>query len=197
MKQILLLFIVSLLVSSFTPEKDNAKDYLNIPGPIKFNETDFSLAWSSNPTPTYFKQEYIPAGEVVERYNQMILMEVVYGDLTVEDAVKAQVNVIQQRKKTDQVAQYQIIENPNTGEIILDFLMSAGTKKKLDVVEWNAYRYKAFEDEKGRKGILLFAISRRGYNENIAPFLKGLKDERINMINLLGAYEMPVVKVRK
>jgi hypothetical protein len=197
MKQILLLFIVSLLVSSFTPEKDNAKDYLNIPGPIKFNETDFSLAWSSNPTPTYFKQEYIPAGEVVERYNQMILMEVVYGDLTVEDAVKAQVNVIQQRKKTDQVAQYQIIENPNTGEIILDFLMSAGTKKKLDIVEWNAYRYKAFEDEKGRKGILLFAISRRGYNENIAPFLKGLKDERINMINLLGAYEMPVVKVRK
>ncbi|WP_299704257.1 hypothetical protein [uncultured Pontibacter sp.] len=195
MKQILLLLLVCILTSSFSPKKGQVKDYLNIPGPINFNDTDFVLAWSSNPTTTYFKQEYVPSGEVVEKYNQMVLVEVVLGDLTVEDAVRAQVNVIQQRKKTDQVAQYQVIENPNTGEIILDFLMSAGTKKKLDVVEWNAYRYKAFEDEKGRKGILLFAISRRGYNDAIAPFLKGLKDERINMINLLGAYEMPTVKV--
>ncbi len=188
---------MSLLASSFTPDQGKAKDFLNIPGPITFNETDFSLAWSSNPTPTYFKQEYIPAGEVIERYNQMILVEVVQGDLTVEDAVRAQVNVIQQRKKTDQLAQYQIVENPNTGEIILDFLLSAGTKKKLDVVEWNAYRYKAFEDDKGQKGILLFAISKRGYNEDITLFLKGLKDERIHLINKLGAHEMPAVKVRK
>ncbi|MBX0334619.1 hypothetical protein K3G39_15365 [Pontibacter sp. HSC-14F20] len=189
--------LLALVISGFTMDRSKPIDYLNIPGPINFNDTNFNLVWSSNPNANYFKQEYIPAGEVVERYNQMILVEVVFGDLTVEDAVKAQVNVIQQRKKTDQVAQYQIIENPNTGEIILDFLMSAGTKKKLDVVEWNAYRYKAFEDEKGRKGILLFAISRRGYNENITPFLKGLKDERVGIINLLGAYEMPTVRVKQ
>ncbi|PVY41879.1 hypothetical protein [Pontibacter virosus] len=196
-KPLHLICLLALVISGFTINKSKPTDYLNIPGPINFNETAFNLAWSSNPTPTYFKQEYIPAGEVVERYSQMILVEAVYGDLTVEDAVRAQVNVIQQRKKTDEVAQYQIIENPNTGEIILDFLMSAGTKKKLDVVEWNAYRYKGFQDEKGRKGILLFALSRRGYNDNITPFLKGLKDERINFINLLGAYEMPVVRVNQ
>lgn len=198
MKQpLLLICILALILSGFTVNKSKPTDYLKVPGPINFNNTAFNLAWSSNPNANYFKQEYVPAGEVVEKYNQMVLLEVVLGDLTVEDAVRAQVNVIQQRKKTDQVAQYQIIENPNTGEIILDFLMSAGTKKKLDVVEWNAYRYKAFEDEKGRKGILLFAISRRGYNENIATFLKGLKDERINMINLLGAYDVPTVTVRQ
>lgn len=196
MKQpLLLICLLALILSGFTIDNSKPTDYLKVPGPINFNETAFNLVWSSNPNANYFKQEYVPSGEAVEKYSQMVLVEVVFGDLTVEDAVRAQVNVIQQRKKTDQVAQYQVIENPNTGEIILDFLMSAGTKKKLDVVEWNAYRYQAFQDESGRKGILLFAISRRGYNENIAPFLKGLKDERINMINTLGAYEMPAVKV--
>jgi hypothetical protein len=195
MKQLLLLLLVSILATGFSPKKEPVKDYLNIPGPISFNSTDFKLAWSSNPTATYFKQEYVPAGEVVERYNQMIMVEAVYGNLTVQDAVRAQVNVIQQRKKTDKVAQYQVIENPDTGEIILDFLMSAGTKKALNIVEWNAYRYQAFEDEKGRKGILLFAISRRGHDDNITAFLKNLKDERIPMINLLGQYELPAVKV--
>lgn len=196
MKQPLhLICILALILSGFTIDKSKPTDYLKVPGPIHFNDTAFNLAWSSNPNANYFKQEYVPSGEVVEKFNQMILLEVVLGDLSVEDAVRAQVNVIQQRKKTDQVAQYQIIEHPNTGEIILDFLMSAGSKKKLDVVEWNAYRYKAFEDESGRKGILLMGISKRGYSDQITPFLTSLKDERMKMINELGAFVMPTLNV--
>ena len=196
MKQSLLLFLVCIFLSSFTVSNTDVKEYLSIPGPINFDKSSFNLAWSSNPNPNYFKQEYIPSGESVEKYNQMILVEVVFGDITVEEAVKAQLNQIEQRKKTDALARYQVIENPNTGEVIVDFLMSAGTKKAVSVVEWNAYRYKAFQDEAGRKGILLFAISKRGYDDKINSFFEILKTDRMETINQLGLYELPVVAVK-
>jgi hypothetical protein len=196
MKQpLLLLLLMSFLVAGFTNDTPKAKDYLNVPGPVSFNNTDFHLAWSSNPNATYYKQEYIPSGETVEKYNQMLLLEVVIGKLTVEDAVRAQVNLIQQRKKTDKAVQYQVIENPATGEVILDFIMSAGDKKEVSMVEWNAYRYKPYKDESGRGGIMLFAISKRGYKESLASFFASLKEERIKLINLLGAHELPVVTI--
>lgn len=197
MKQSLLLLLVCILLSSFSVGNTDVKEYLNIPGPINFVKSSFNLAWSSNPNPNYFKQEYIPSGESVEKYNQMILVEVVFGDITVEEAVKAQLNQIEQRKKTDKLARYQVIENPNTGEVIVDFLMSVGTKKAVSVVEWNAYRYKAFQDEAGRKGILLFAISKRGYDDKINNFFETLKTDRLETINQLGSYELPGVAVKK
>lgn len=196
MKQSLLLFLVSVFLLSFTIGNTDVKEYLSIPGPINFEKSNFNLAWSSNPNPNYFKQEYIPLGESVEKYNQMVLVEVVLGDITVEDAVNAQLNQIEQRKKTDALARYQVIENPNTGEVIVDFLISAGTEKAISVVEWNAYRYKAFQDEAGRKGILLFAISKRGYDDKINSFFETLKTGRIETINLLGSYELPVVAIK-
>lgn len=168
-QQLLFLLMVAFLSAGFTNDTPKTKDYLNVPGPVRFNDTAFNLAWSSNPNANYYKQEYIPSGETVEKYNQMLLLEVVIGELTVADAVRAQVNLIQQRKKTDKVAQYQVIENPATGEVILDFMMSAGNKKEVNIVEWNAYCYKPYKDEKGRSGIMLFAISKRGYKKTTSP----------------------------
>jgi hypothetical protein len=197
MKQSLLILLVCILLSSFTVGNTDVKEYLSIPSPIHFEKSNFNLAWSSNPDPNYFKQEYTPSGESVEKYNKMILVEVVFGDFTVKEAVKSQLNQIEQRKRTDKLARYQVIENPNTGEVIVDFLMSAETKNSVSVVEWNAYRYKAFQDEAGRKGILLFAISKRGYDNQINSFFETLKADRIATINQLGAYELPVVDLKK
>lgn len=194
-QQLLLLLLMAFLVAGFTNDALKAKDYLNVPGPVSFNNTVFQLVWSSNPNANYYKQEYIPSGETAEKYNQMLLLEVVIGNLTVKDAVRAQVNLIQQRKKTDKAVQYQVIENPATSEVILDFIMSAGDKKEVNVVEWNAYRYKAYKDENGRSGIMLFAISKRGYKEDLNSFFKSLKEDRIKLINLLGAHELPVVTI--
>ena len=38
------------------------KDYLHVPGPVVFDKSSYSLAWSSHPSAIYYKQEYVPAG---------------------------------------------------------------------------------------------------------------------------------------
>ena len=50
---------------------------LSVPGPVQFGNETFVLAWSSNPAPSLYKQEYLPAGEVLERYRSMFMVDVV------------------------------------------------------------------------------------------------------------------------
>ncbi len=133
----------------------------------------------------------------MEKFTQMLLLEALVGDLSVMDVAKAQVRMLEERKKTDAVAQYQVIENPENGEIILDFTMSAGTAKAVSVVEWSAYRYKAFTDKNGTKGVMLFGVSKRGYDAAIPDFFKILQAERADIINALGAYDVPSITVSK
>ncbi|MFC6998365.1 hypothetical protein [Rufibacter roseus] len=185
-----------LLTGFISPTPTDAVDYLSLPGPIKFKDTEFALAWSSHPNASYFKQEYVPAGETVQGFNQMILAEVVVGDFSVEDAVQAQIRTIAERKKTDAVADYEVFENPKTGEVILDFLMSAGNESTVSVVEWNAYKYRPYQDKAGRRGVVLFGYSRRGYNKNVEGFLSSLKSVRSEYLKALGSYSIPDISIK-
>ncbi|HSI91048.1 MAG TPA: hypothetical protein VK927_08025, partial [Adhaeribacter sp.] len=170
----------------------------NVPGPIAFNDKTYHLAWSSNPTKTYYKHEYIPKGQTPEKFEQMLMLDLILGnDFTVADVASSQVAQLEKRKATDAVVQYEAIENPETGEIILDFLISSGTGKTLDIVEWNAYRYKPFQEKSGRKGVLLFAISTRGYAGSIPAFLTGLKTTRTPQIHAIGGHPFLEVTLKQ
>ena len=171
-------------------------EYLSMPGPIRVGTTDFKLAWSAHPTPNYYKQEYVPAKETVEQYSQMVLVEVVLGDLTVRDAVQAQISTIEARKATDALAGYQLMENPDSGEMMLESVLSAGPAASPSVVEWNVNRYRRFQDKSGRQGVLLFAISKRGYGAQTPTFLASMNAQRAAAVQTLAAYKIPAVAVK-
>lgn len=166
-------------------------DYLGVPGPIKVGDTDYVLAWSSNPQEGYFKQEYLPAGAVPESYESMVMVEFLATDAPINDIVSAQMSMIQQRKATDPVANMAVFNNPETGEILLDFLLSAKDENGEFIVEWNGYRYveSAFE---GQRGSMLFAISERAYgDENSAAFLGTLGEFKAQRILDLTRADLP------
>src|SRR5580692_8933135 len=108
MKKIQLAFSLlsglSFLGFTFKNNKDEAKDYLNIPGPLTFEKMDYNFVWSSHPSENYYKQEYIPKGDNVENFTKMVLIDAIVSDsLKVEDAVTAKVSELETRKKTDAV----------------------------------------------------------------------------------------------
>jgi hypothetical protein len=172
------------------------KDYFAIPGPVTFNKTNYYLSWSSHPNDNYYKQEYLPSGEKAETFSNMIMIEALVGDMSLQDAVQTKIAEIEQRKKTDPVANYQIIKNPSTGEYLLDFVYSQSTGNKTSVVEWNAYRYVSLKDKSVSNGVLLFAYSKRGYGDAVTNFLKTLKTGRQADINMIAAYKIPGVKLK-
>lgn len=165
------------------------EEALGIPGPIVFEGTEFELAWTSHPDATYYKQEYVPAGEAVESYAQMFMVDVLTEGQTPEGAAAGMIAGLEERKATDLAVNYDMIENEATGELILDFLLSDASTGTV-IVEWNAYRYVPFGD-----GLALFAISRRGYGDETTSFIQGLANWRQSSIEALATMELPEIAI--
>lgn len=185
------LIVASALLVAPAPAQQ-ADDMLGVPGPISFQEQDYVLSWTSRPTPDYIKQEYVPQGQTVDAYSEMILIETVVGAITPIQAAALQVQSLDARKGTDPVVNHQIMQNEASGEVLLDFVVSDLSVDPV-VVEWNAYRYAALP---GSEGVMLFAVSRRGYGQDGATqFMSGLGALRSEVISALTAQPLPEISI--
>ncbi len=189
------LLLLATLLMSFAAIDKTAKDNIGVPGPLTFNKTSFKLAWSDKPNDGYFIQEYLPAGETVTDFKNMLTIHFFKKEVWVKDAVAQKVEELNARKKTDIVCNYQVNESPDGKELMVDFLLSEGSAEELSVIEFNVYRYKqvVFGDKKS--GIVVYAFSKRAYGNDITPFLKNLKENRNTWINAMAETTMPNVKV--
>ncbi|WP_020181389.1 hypothetical protein [Methylopila sp. M107] len=168
-----------------------AADLLGLPGPYALRGVEYRLAWSSQPTATYAKHEYVPAGQTPERFRQMILIEYAAGVDPVK-AAAAKIEELKARKPNDPTTNWAIARNAASGEILIDFTLSAPSADG-GVSEWNAYRYAAAP---GARGVVLFAVSRRAYGADRVSFFKNLKAERRADLADFSALPMVLVKPR-
>lgn len=167
------------------------KERIGIAGPVQFGGVPFKLAWTSHPSPQYYKQEYLPAGQSVDHYKSMLMIELIVSGATVAQSARTMIDNLQTRKATDPVVNYDVITNKATGEIILDFVMSATGADGKEILEWNAYRY-----SKQGAGIRLVGISRRVYGDDVTPFLKNqLGAVRKRDIDALSKLALPAIRV--
>ena len=147
------------LVPSAAQTPPKAVDHLGMPGPITFGGERYYLAWSSKPSPSYAKHEYVTEFETVERYTRMILVERADGvDQT--KAATAKIAELEARKAQDPFVTHAISRSAATGEIFLAFTLGAARGGER-IVESNAYRYLA--EPKG--GVTLIGLSRRVYGD--------------------------------
>ena len=175
------------LVILTAPAAAQVVDYLGVPGPISLDGKSYELAWSSRPSDTYVKQEYVSSGQSVDNFEQMVLVERVTGNVKVIDAVRSQLEMLDKRKGSDPLVHSEILQKNATKEVVLDFLISAKDPKGEYVVEWNLYRYAPM-----KSGVMLFAVSHRAYgNDNSKAFLGGLKQLRAAQTGALLKADLP------
>ncbi|AZA82663.1 hypothetical protein C1637_20575 [Chryseobacterium lactis] len=191
--KVLILFLIGPIFPLQAQSKVN--DYLHIPGPLQLAQKTYNLAWSSHPNENYFKQEYVSSDENINKYNSMVLIDFVKGDFTITDIVDQKVSELEKMKKINPIVNYQVLEN--NGEYILDFLISENSQDGKDILiaERNVYRYKAIT-KNNNKGILLFAVSERGYKENMDQFLNNLKKNPSKLIETVGNYQLPDIEIK-
>ena len=190
---VLVVFFAGFITSGFTykSQSDVVKDYLGVPGPITYDNVQYVLSASYHPSDAYYKQEYVPAGENIDRYNKMVFIDAYITDMTPKDVVSKKIAELEERKKTDPVVQYRVIQNDETGEYLLDFVLSDANGDKISVAEWNGYIYKSFTSSTGKKGVLIFALSVRGYDDHIKDFLTNLKTDKGYYIKAITSYKVP------
>lgn len=170
-------------------------DYFHLPGPINYNQQDYQLSWSSHPSENYYKHEYLPKGENMEKYKSMLLVELVLGNMTAQAVSKAKADDMEHRKATDPMANYQLSENKATGEFLLGLRMSQGNGDSTTIVEWNVYRYKDFNDGAGHKGVQLFGLSKRGYATDYQQFMNDIQTNGKKYVSELMGMPLPAIKL--
>ncbi|MGE8556745.1 MAG: hypothetical protein ACN6OB_22715 [Chryseobacterium jejuense] len=171
------------------------QEYLGIPGPINVGQKVYNLAWSSHPNDMYFKQEYIEPKENINKYNSMVLIDFVQGEFKLKEVIDHKIAELEEMKKNNPIVNYRVLEKDE--EYILDFLISENSKdgKEILIAERNVYRYKIVTNNKNN-GLLLFAISQRGYKENMDQFFKNLKTNSSQLIEAVGNYKIPEIKIK-
>ena len=182
---------------TFVTTQAQVIDRIGVKGPIEFNKTKFSLAWSDKPNPNYFVQEYLPKNETVENFNELITVNVFVMDITVENAIQQKVNELTKRKETDKVSNFSVINSPDGKESILDCILSADKNGELDIVEFIIYRYKQIELENNQKALLIYSYSKRSYGKNITSFLKKLGNQRTELLNIMISQELPKIELNE
>ncbi len=193
---LVLLTAVMLLAFSFAP--NSVTDYLKVPGPIVFEKASYNLSWSAHPSPGFYKQEYIVKGDVVDKYKTMILIDAITGDVNIRNIVATKVAELKQLKQGNPIVNYETFDNSARGEYMIDFLLSANTADgKISIIERDVYRYKTFTDPSGKKGVLLFGVSTRGYGNEVDKFLTSLKTNKKDLVDAVAGFKIPEITIAK
>ena len=201
MKKIQTLFILLTVITcsnvAFAQKNKAAPDYLNIPGPLLFQNKAFHLNWSSHPSANFYKQEYLTKGEDANKYKMMLMIDVIAGETSLKNIVSAKIAELKKMKEGNPLVNYEIIQNPKTGEYLLDFLLTANAADgTTGIVERNVYRYKSSIDKAGNKGVLLFAASSRAYAKEVNNFFISLKANRKVLVNEVAQFKMPEISIK-
>lgn len=185
---VLVALVFCAIFSSLSLAAEPVVERLGVPGPIRFGQTEFELAWSSNPSPELFKQEYLPAGQNAERYQSMLMLDVRPTGANAAQMAAGMVEQLNARKATDPVVNYDLLLKPDGSEALLDFVLSAADPASGMLVEWNAYRYMTGADG----GTVMLGISRRAYGDTEVRALVGaLKESRARDIAELSQMQVP------
>lgn len=164
-------------------------DRLGIPGPVRFGDTRYALAWSSHPSADLYKQEYLPAGQTLERYDSMLMVDLAPNIGNAVRTAAGMIETLNARKATDPLVNHDLLVKDDGSGALLDFLMSSADASGV-IVEWNAYRYTDTPDGRGTQ---MTGISRRAYGDTAArALLTGLKESRAKDIDTLAQMTIPV-----
>ncbi len=190
--KLLLLALIAFILP--TAEAD-ITDYLNLDTPLKFNDTEYYLAWSDHPRDNYYVQEYLPKDEKLDKFNQMMHMNLFLVDLTVEQTVKSKIKELEVRKTHDGTCHYEVNKSPDGKEMIVDFTLGESKDGLMEIAEFNIYHYSKVEIN-GEEAVAILAYSKRAYGDDIIPFFKDLKKSRIKYLKAFIELDKPKINFK-
>ena len=189
------LIVLSLILMSFTIINETPIDRIGISGPLKFNSTYFNFVWSDKPNETDYIQEYLPKKQSTENFKEMLTIHLFVTDIPLTEAVNQKIIELNMRKQTDITCNYKANYSSDKKEIIVDFVLSEIKNDVVNIAEFNIYRYKQVDLENNKKGILIYAYTKRSYKNNIDYFFNNLGSIRDKALKTMNSTEMPTVKI--
>ncbi len=192
MKNIYKIFTIgflSVLLISTVKAQSEPTDYLSVGSKIEFNGEEYELKWSSHPSSEYYKQEYLRENDKLPKYEKMLMVEALKGDIPAIKAANGKIDELENWKKSNPIVSYEKFENGK--EIILEFVVSNGNS-----YEWNIYKYKNEENKSGNY-LVLYSYSYRNYISNEKEkdkFLNTIKTTKTDLVKKVEEIELSSVE---
>lgn len=186
-------FLLILCCFALALNAQTAKDYLNIPGPLEIDGTEFLLDWSKQQSATLYLQQYLPRDETIKSFTQLINISYFDKDIDLDDAVRQKVESFQKREESDKYSKVQVTESPDGTQYIVDGILTESPKTGSPYAEYGIYRFKKITNG-DKKSFLIFSYIKRSYGD-VKYAAKSLDKERNKLMALIIDFEIPVISL--
>ena len=187
MKKIVMLGV---LLITFAATAQTAKDTLNVPGPIQFSGKRYQLV-STEKDLQDTVQEYIPAGETLDNFQHMITIGLSKRTREPYELASIKTEELEDMMAVNPAVNFDVVTTEDRSSVIVDFLIHAQDEEGREYAEWNGYLYSM---SAARDGVVLKAVTRRAYEDQIPAFYKNELDTiRRTYIQALDELKLPEI----
>ena len=184
MKKIFSILSLISIMTFGTLKAQNVEDVLDVKS-FNFQGTDYHLGWGAHNSQQCI-QEYFPKGQVPESYTDMFTISVftnIDSKVTPEIAAAAKEAELAARKeKTKDVLGWDVMVNDDINEACIDFVCVAEKNNEVEVLEYDAHRYRMIQVD-GKPALQLLFYSKRAYREDVTKMKDNLKETRLKVLN--------------
>lgn len=184
MKKLFSILSLISIMTFGTLKAQNVEDVLDVKS-FNFQGTDYHLGWGAHNSQQCI-QEYFPKGQVPESYTDMFTISVftnIDSKVTPEIAAAAKEAELATRKeKTKDVLGWDVMVNDDINEACIDFVCVAEKNNEVEILEYDAHRYRMIQVD-GKPALQLLFYSKRAYREDITKMKDSLKETRQKVLN--------------
>lgn len=177
-------------------------DYIGIPE-VNFGETKLVLAESSQKSKILYVQDYIPEDSRLDDAPYTISIYFFNKNIDAKEATYQKTEELERRQETDKYSTFNVTENPNGTEFIVDFFTSNIAKKKekdepepeQEMADYNIYRFRNVL--LGEESAFMIITYKQNNIGDTKYFIKSVGKSRNKLMENIITMTIPNVTLKK
>lgn len=177
-------------------------DYIGIPE-VNFGETKMVLAESSQKSKILYVQDYIPEDSRLDDAPYTISIYFFNKNIDAKEATYQKTEELERRQETDKYSTFNVTENPNGTEFIVDFFTSNIAKKKekdepepeQEMADYNIYRFRNVL--LGEESAFMIITYKQNNIGDTKYFIKSVGKSRNKLMENIITMTIPNVTLKK
>ena len=196
MKRLVSGFLVLFFVVKLFAQEN---DFLGIKE-LTFNETKYVLAMAKQKSKVLYVQDYILEDERLEDASHLISIFFFNKSIDAKDAATSKIKELDSRKTTDKYCSYNLTENPNGTEFVVDYITSNMSKNKEEPLpdeessSYNIYRFKNIMN--GDKSFFMIITYAEKFTGDTKNNLKTIAKKRNKLMEGMITLTVPEITLK-
>lgn len=193
------LFSVFLILSFAVKLFSQESDFFGVTE-LTFNETKYVLATATQKSKVLYIQDYIPEDERVEDASNTVSIYYFNKEIDAKEATYSKTGELDNRQNTDKFCTYNVTENPNGTEFVVDFFTSNIPKSKDEPTpeqessDYNIYRFRNVMN--GEKSVFMIIAYKEKYIGDTKSFQKIIGKKRNKLMEGMITLTVPNITLK-